>query len=89
LLKVQIFPGSGLYSGIFAIYLHFPSRESRTTNIVFYALCLLYVLSTATVVFDAATFILEEFEDVVSDLSKNFFFSGAVAFRDTTASTSN
>ena len=41
--------GLGIYSGIFAIYLQFSftRKEPRTTNIVFYALCLLYVISTA------------------------------------------
>jgi hypothetical protein len=56
LLEVQIFLGSGVYSGIFAIYLQCPSKESRAATIVFYALCLLYILSTATVVCDAAAF---------------------------------
>jgi hypothetical protein len=65
-------PGSGVYSGIFTIYLQYPSKESRTATIVFYALCLLYVLSTATVVLDAAYFILGVFVNV-SDSSKIFF----------------
>ena len=42
----------GVYSGIFAIYLQCPSKESRTAIIVFYVLCRLYVLSAATVVCD-------------------------------------
>ena len=58
--EVQIFPGLlGLYSGIFAIYLQCPSKESRTAIIVFYVLCLLYVLSTATFVTDFLSVILE------------------------------
>ena len=50
----------GLYSGIFAIYLQFPSDESRarSANVVFYILCLLYVLCVATVVCDLVVFIL-------------------------------
>ena len=86
LLDVQLFPGSGLYSGIFAIYLQCPSKESRTATIIFNTLCLLYVLSTAAVVCDAAAFIVGLHLDVSS---KIFFFSCAVAFRDTIASTSN
>ena len=50
--EVQLFFGLGLYSGIFAIYLQCPLKESRTATIIFYVLCLLYVLSTATVVCD-------------------------------------
>ena len=57
--EVQLFPDLGLYSGIFAIYLQFASKESRTTTIIFYALCLLYILSTATVVCDLLHFIIE------------------------------
>ena len=47
--EIQLFPGLGIYSGIFVIYLRFAFKESRTTTIVFYSLCLLYVLSTATI----------------------------------------
>ena len=52
--KVQLFPGLGIYSAIFVIYLHcvLLSKESRKTSIIFYALCLLYVLSTAAFVCD-------------------------------------
>ena len=49
--KVQLFSGLGIYSAIFAIYLQWASKESRTT-IIFYALCLLYFLTTATFVID-------------------------------------
>ena len=53
-------PGLGLYSGIFAIYLQCPSNKFNlnATNIVFYALCLLYILSTATVASDLVVLIL-------------------------------
>ena len=57
--EVQLFPGLGIYSGIFSIYLQFPSKESRTAITVFYTLCLLYILSTATVVSDLLTFTFE------------------------------
>ena len=53
--EVQLFPGLGLYSGIFAMYLQCSSNKSRTAIIYFYAPCLLYVLSTATFVSDFVT----------------------------------
>jgi hypothetical protein len=59
--QVQFFLGLlGIYSGIFAIYLQRPLKESRTAISVFYVLCLLYVLSMTTVVFDLLGFVLEE-----------------------------
>ena len=72
--KVQLFHDLGIYSGIFAIYLHFAltrREESRMTNIVFYALCLLYILSTATVLSDLLVYVIE-----VSDhsIAKNIIF---------------
>ena len=67
--EVQLCPGLGVYSGIFAIYLQCASKDSRTTTIVFYALCLLYFLSTATVVGDLVEYII-----MVSDNSTNIFF---------------
>ena len=44
----------GVYSGIFAIYLQCPSDESRTrsANVVFHILCILYFFCAATVVCD-------------------------------------
>ena len=54
--EVQLYPGLGIYSGIFAIYLQCVSKESRTGTKIFYTLCLLYVLSTATVVGDLLEF---------------------------------
>ena len=48
----QLFSGLGFYSGIFAIYVQCSSKDSKTAMIIFYVLCLLYVLSTATVVLD-------------------------------------
>ena len=52
--EVQLFPNIGVYSGIFALYFQFPSIESRprTSNFVFYILCLLYVLCAATAACD-------------------------------------
>ena len=69
--EVQLFPGLGLYSGIFVIYLQCPSKESKTAIIVFYVLCLLYVLSTAPVVCDALSAILAVSNN---NICKNIFF---------------
>ena len=72
--EVQLFPGHGLglFSGIFAVYLHCSSNNSRTATILFYALCLLYVLSTtATVVCDLANVILQV---SYNPICKNIFF---------------
>jgi hypothetical protein len=58
--EVHLFLGDlGIYTGIFALYLQCPSKESRMANIVFFVLCLLYVLSIATVVSDLLETILE------------------------------
>jgi hypothetical protein len=70
--EVQLLPGLGLYSGIFAMYLGCPRNESRTATIIFYALCLLYVLSTATIVVDLLTTILEEVSN--NSICKNIIF---------------
>ena len=80
--KIQLFPGTGLYSGIFAIYLQRPKKESRTAMILFYVLCLLYVLSTAAVVCDLLTIILEMYIDVSKNSIcnwKNMFFISSTA----------
>ena len=69
--EVQLFPGLGLYSGIFAIYLQCQSRESRTAIIVFYVLCLLYILSAATVLIDLLNLILDVSNN---SLRKNIIF---------------
>ena len=78
----------GLYSGIFVIYLQCPSKRSGTAIILFYAICLLYVLSTATLVSDLIYLILYVSNN---SICKNaFFFIGcADASRDTIVSTSN
>ena len=68
--EVQLFPGLGVYSGIFAIYLHCPSKEFRTAIIIFYALCLLYILSTATVVGDLLAYLFE--------VSNNFIYRSII-----------
>ena len=70
LLKKLWFPVSlGLYSGIFAMYLQHrdPQNKSRT-YIIFYALCVLYVLSTVNVVLDLLQFDIES-DNTVSNNS--------------------
>ena len=61
--EVQLlFPGLlGLYSGIFAMFLKCQLNKStgRRLTIVFYALCLLYILSTFTIVCDLVVVILQ------------------------------
>ena len=60
--EIQLFPGLGIYSGIFAIYLQCPSNlksRTRTANVVFYVLCLLYVLCAAAVVSDLLSAIFQ------------------------------
>ena len=59
--ELQLFPGLGIYSGILALYFQCLSNEStgRTATIVFYAICLLYVLSTVNFVSDLVAVIFE------------------------------
>ena len=59
--EVQLFPDLGVYSGIFAIYLLFSSNESRTrtTNVVFYILCLLYFLCAVSLVSDLLNIVFD------------------------------
>ena len=51
-LSKELQLGLGVYSGIFAMYLQCPSKDPRTATIIFYVLCLLYVLSMANAVSD-------------------------------------
>ena len=80
--EIELFPGTGLYSGIFAIYLQCAKRDSRTAMILFYVLCLLYVLSTASVVCDLLNIILGLYMEVsnnpICNLKNMFFISYAV-----------
>ena len=72
--EVHLTPGLGLYSGIVAVYFQFQSNEStgRTTTIVFYAIGLLYVLSTLNFVSDFVALILEVSNNSIC--SKNIIF---------------
>ena len=62
----------GIYSGIFAMYLQCPSKKSRTASILFYAVCLLYVLTTVTFVGDLVSCILDVSN--ISSIFKNIIF---------------
>ena len=59
--EVQLSPGLGIYSGIFVMYLQCQSNEStgRTANIVLYAICVLYLLSTVNFVIDLVSLIFD------------------------------
>ena len=70
--EVQLFLGLGIYSGIFAIYLQSPSKESRTATVVFCVLCLLYFLSTASVISDLIAYTIEVSNN--STICENIFF---------------
>ena len=88
LKKVQLFPGLGIYSAIFVIYLHCVlSKESRTTTIIFYALCLLYVLTTATIACDLLNYVIGVSTNSFSKYI-NFFISYTAASHYTTGSES-
>ena len=84
--EVQLFPDLGLYSGLFAVYLKCQSNKStgRTASIVFYAICLLYGLSTVNFVSDLAAVILEVLQvsnNIICSKDIIFFISCAVAFQ--------
>ena len=72
--EVHLTPGLGLYSGILAVYFQCQSNEStgRTTTIVFYAICLLFVLSTVDFISDLVSFIFEVSNNSIC--SKFFFY---------------
>jgi hypothetical protein len=65
------------------MYLQCPLKESRTAFILFYALCLLYVLSTVTIVCDLADYILQVSKN---SICKNIFFISVVQLRSLTLS---
>ena len=79
-------PDLGLYSGIFAMYLQCPSKKSRTAIILFYPVCLLYILSTATFAGDLAALIFYASNNPISEISF-LYISCAVTSLDTAAST--
>ena len=71
LAKKKIIPGLGLYTGIFAMYLQCPPNKTRTATILFYALCVLYVLSIAAIVGDLVTCVLQV---STNSICKNIIF---------------
>jgi hypothetical protein len=80
--EVQFFLGIGIYSGIFALYLQCPLKESRTAIIVFYVLCLLYVLSMATVVMDLLATIIEVSNNSIRNIIIILMRIGALSPQD-------
>ena len=72
--EVQLIPGLGFYSGLFALYFQCQLNEStgRTATTVSYAICLLYVLSTLNFVSDLAALILEVSNNSICN--KNIIF---------------
>ena len=75
--EAQLFPGLGLYSGIFAMYLQCQSNKStgtgRATTIVFYAVCLLYFLSSLDFVSDFSALVLEVSNNSIWCMNTIFF----------------
>ena len=71
---------SGVYSGIFAMYLkcQCPSKRSGTALILFYAVCLLYVLCIAAFVSDLVAVILQVSNN---SIRKNTIFLSVVQTR--------
>ena len=60
--ELLLFPVLGIYSGIFILFLHLqcPSNDSkqlRTAIILFYAVCVLYTLSTFVIIGDFIVFV--------------------------------
>ena len=72
--QVELFPGLGLYSGIFVMYLQCQSNGStgRMATSVFYAICLLYVLATFSFISDLVVKVISVSN--ISICSKNIFF---------------
>ena len=78
--EVQLFPGLGIYSGIFVVYSHCHRKESRITSIIFYALCLLYILSTVTITSDLLGLIIEVSNN---SICKNIIFLSVMQEKET------
>ena len=74
LLISPIIHRSGLYSGLFTMYLQSPSINSMKTSITFYALSILYLLSAATLVSDLVALIIEVSNTILS-VRISFFLS--------------
>ena len=75
--KVYLFPGLGIYSGIFIVYLQISSNKSSTANFVFNILCLLcllYVLSTSIFVIDLIVFVIYVVSNNLKSICNNIVF---------------
>ena len=74
--EVQLSPGLGIYSGILVMYFRCQSESKKstggTTTIIFYAVCLLYFLSTVNFILDLT--VLEREVSNNSIYSKNIIF---------------
>ena len=68
------------------MYLQCPTKTSRTARILFYALCLLYFLSTVNVITDLVALILEVSNNSICK-NLTFFYISAVQSRIRTLST--
>ena len=83
--EVQLFPGLGIYSGIFVMYFQLDCQSNtdkstgRTATIVFYAVCLLCVLSTVNLVIDLVALIIEVSNNSIC--SKNVIFLSVVQWQ--------
>ena len=73
--EVQLIPGLGIYSGIIAMYFQCQSNKStgRTTTTVFYAICLLYLLSTFSFVSDFVALIFDVSNNSICSKNINFY----------------
>ena len=82
LKKSNYSPGLGIYSGIFAMYLQCQSNKStgRMGTFVFYAICLLYILSTIDFVCDLVALIFDVSNNSIC--SKNIIFLSVVQSRN-------
>ena len=60
--SAKLFPDTGLYTAIFIMYLqHQASKRSVidiVQNVLFYLICILYVLSVVTIIGDTVDFII-------------------------------
>ena len=77
--QVQLFPGLGLYTGIFVLYLNYAWKKSRAA-VILYSLCLLYVLSAVTLAGDVARFITQVSNHFYLSEYHHFFINCAVAY---------
>ena len=77
-------PVLGFYSGIFILFLHLQrpskdSKQSRTAIILFYAICVLYVLSTFVIIGDFLVFVREVSKKTLSVLRFTIFINSCAA----------